>query len=71
MIEFRIGASLRVMQIIQIGVTKQKTVLELVQEMAARQLAEIEQLKSRAQSRSYDMRLGRGRARCKSARHVA
>jgi hypothetical protein len=33
------------MQLIQIGEVKQKTVLELVQEMAARQFAEIEQLK--------------------------
>jgi len=33
------------MQLIQIGEIKQKTVLDLVQEMAARQFAEIEQLK--------------------------
>jgi hypothetical protein len=33
------------MQLIQIGEVKHKTVLELVQEMAARQFAEIEQLK--------------------------
>jgi hypothetical protein len=33
------------MQLIQIGEVRQKTVLELVQEMAARQFAEIEQLK--------------------------
>jgi hypothetical protein len=33
------------MQLIQIGEVKQKTVLDLVQEMAARQFAEIEQLK--------------------------
>ncbi|HZP23815.1 MAG TPA: hypothetical protein VFB04_10230 [Terriglobales bacterium] len=33
------------MQLIQIGEVKQKTVLDLVQEMAQRQFAEIEQLK--------------------------
>lgn len=36
---------IRDMQLIQIGEVKQKTVLDLVQEMAARQFAEIEQLK--------------------------
>jgi hypothetical protein len=49
------------MQLIQIGEVKQKTVLELVQEMAARQFAEIEQLKrtslaSAAQSQRHRSR---------------
>ena len=48
MIAKPLSTNLRVMQLIQIGETKQKTVLELVQEMAARQLAEIEQLKTAA-----------------------
>lgn len=44
---FAHGALARIlpMQLIQIGEVKQKTVLDLVQEMAARQFAEIEQLK--------------------------
>ncbi len=40
------------MQLIQIGETKQKTVLDMIQEMATRQLSEIEQLKAAAQNRS-------------------
>jgi len=39
------------MQLVQIGEIRQKTVLDVVMEMAARQLAEIEQLKAAAQSR--------------------
>ncbi len=68
---FRSSAStnLRVMQLIQIGETKQKTVLELVQEMAARQLAEIEQLKTSALSRSKSRHAGRPRLRCTSVKH--
>jgi hypothetical protein len=57
------------MQLIQIGETHQKTVLELVQEMAARQLAEIEQLKQAAQSR-VDAREPR-RMRCGSPKRAA
>ena len=56
------------MQLIQIGETKQKTVLELVQEMAARQLAEIEQLKSAVQSRSRSRHSGRARLGCNSSK---
>jgi hypothetical protein len=60
------STNLRVMQLIQIGEVKQKTVLELVQEMAARQLAEIEQLKITVQSRSRGPRSGRARLGCGS-----
>jgi ABC-type transport system involved in cytochrome c biogenesis ATPase subunit len=63
------STNLRIMQLIQIGETKQKTVLELVQEMAARQLAEIEQLKVNALSRSRNRRVGRARLRCSSVKH--
>jgi len=56
------------MQLIQIGETKQKTVLELVQEMAARQLAEIEQLKTAVQSRSRSRLSGRTRLGCNSSK---
>jgi hypothetical protein len=56
------------MQLIQIGETKQKTVLELVQEMAARQLTEIEQLKLAALNRSKSRHGGRSRLRCSSAK---
>ena len=66
---FPIQATLRDMQLIQIGEVRQKTVLEMVQEMAARQLAEVEQLKSAAQTRSRTARLVRGRQRCTSPKH--
>ena len=56
--------SLFCMKLIQIGETKQKTVTELVQEMAARQLAEIEQLKRAAQTRLTYRRSRRARLRC-------
>ena len=52
------------MQLIQIGEVKQKTVLDLVQEMADRQLAEIEGLKAAAQSRLQSRRPRRLRRRC-------
>lgn len=52
------------MQLIQIGEVKQKTVLDLVQEMAARQVVEIEELKRTAQSRTTKRRTGRARLRC-------
>jgi hypothetical protein len=65
------STTLRVMQLIQIGETKQKTVLELVQEMAARQLTEIEQLKIAAQSRSRSRHSGRARQRCNSTKRQA
>ena len=59
------------MQLIQIGEVRQKTVLELVQEMAARQLAEIEQLKTVIQSRAGSDRSVRSRRRCSSAKRDA
>jgi hypothetical protein len=56
------------MQLIQIGEVEQKTVLDLVQEMARKQLAEIEQLKSAARTRTRVARTFRGRQRCKSSK---
>jgi len=44
------------MQLIQIGEQKQKTVLDLVREMAAPQLAEIEQLKRASLSAAREPR---------------
>jgi hypothetical protein len=55
------------MQLIQIGEVRQKTVLDLVQEMAARQAAEIEQLKANIQNRATNRRSLRVRSRCSSA----
>jgi hypothetical protein len=54
------------MQLIQIGATRQKTVLEMIQEMAARQLSEIEQLKAAAQNRSRAKQPRRSLRRCTS-----
>lgn len=62
------STNLRIMQLIQIGETKQKTVLELVQEMAARQLTEIEQLKVAALNRAKSRYVGRARLHCSSAK---
>jgi len=55
------------MQLIQIGEVKQKTVLELVQEMAARQFAEIEQLK-RASLTAARQTQGHRTRRCRARR---
>jgi hypothetical protein len=55
------------MQLIQIGEIRQKTVLDMVQEMAARQLAEIEQLKAAAHNRAEN-RSHRVRRRCSSSK---
>jgi len=55
------------MQLIQIGEVRQKTVLDMIQEMAARQVAEIEQLKASALSRTTNRRSIRVRPHCKSA----
>jgi hypothetical protein len=49
------------MQLIQIGEVRQKTVLEMIQEMAERQAAEIDQLKSAALNRARAIRT---RQRC-------
>jgi hypothetical protein len=57
------------MQLIQIGVVKQKTVRDLVQEMAARQLAEIEQLKRASLNAARESQTLR-RRRCNSARRA-
>jgi hypothetical protein len=59
------------MQLIQIGEIRQKTVLELIEEMAARQFAEIEQLKRSAQNRAAEQRSLRGRRRCNSPNRAA
>jgi hypothetical protein len=56
------------MQLVQIGEVRQKTVLDLVMEMAARQLAEIEQLKTAAQSRASRSRSRRSATRCVSTK---
>jgi hypothetical protein len=52
------------MQLVQIGVTKQKTILDLIQEMAANQFSEIEQLKAAARSRAKSRRTRRTGRRC-------
>ncbi len=54
-------ATLPTMQLIQIGEVRQKTVLDMIREMADRQAAEIEQLKSAALNRA---RVTRRRQRC-------
>jgi hypothetical protein len=56
------------MQLIQIGEVRSKTVLDLVREMAARQLAEIEQLKTEARSRTRKTRIRRASPRCDAQR---
>jgi len=58
------------MQRIQIGEVRQKTVLDMIQEMAARQAAEIEQLKMSALKRAGNSRAFRSRQRCTSPRRV-
>ena len=52
------------MQLIQIGEVRQKTVLEMIHEIAERQFAEIEKLKAAAQNRTGNRRscrVARGR----------
>ncbi len=56
------------MQLIQIGEVRQKTILDLVMEMAGRQLAEIEQLKTAAQSRPRSVRSRHAGPRCSSTK---
>ncbi len=48
------------MQLIQIGETKQKTVLDFVMEMSERQMAEMDQLKQRVLSQPRATRTRRG-----------
>lgn len=52
------------MQLIQIGEVRQKTVLEMIHEIADRQFAEIERLKSAAQKRVNKEQPFRIRQRC-------
>lgn len=59
------------MQLVQIGEVREKTVLDLVQEMAARQFAEIEHLKQLSSLKQRSKRSIRSRQRCKSAAHAA
>jgi len=56
------------MQLIQIGEVKQKTILDLIQEMADRQFSEIEQLKASARSRANAKRVRRTVVRCSYAK---
>jgi len=56
------------MQLIQIGEVRQKTVLDLVMEMAANQFTEIERLKATAQRRTRKTRIRRAGPRCDSSR---
>jgi len=59
------------MQLIQIGEVRQKTILDLVTEMAARQFAEIESLKTAAQSRTRSTSSRRLRPRCSSTKRTS
>jgi len=57
------------MQLIQIGEIKQKTIMDLIQEMAANQFSEIERLKAGACSKAKSRRARcnrRGRTRARS-----
>lgn len=56
------------MQLIQIGVTKQKTIRDLIQEMATNQFSEIEQLKAAARSRAKSRRTRGTARRCDSSK---
>jgi hypothetical protein len=56
------------MQLIQIGETKQKTILELIQEMSANQFSEIEQLKAAALLRAKNRVTRRSVRRCGSSK---
>ena len=66
----RFALTIQPMQLIQIGEVRQKTVLDMIQEMAARQAAEIEQLKLTAMSRVGKNRVTRSRQRCTSPKRV-
>lgn len=56
------------MQLIQIGEIKQKTILDMIQEMAAGQFSEIEQLKASARSTAMSKQVRRTKVRCRSAK---
>ena len=55
------------MQLIQIGEIKQKTIMDLIQEMAANQFSEIERLKAAARSKAKSRRTRRSGPRCGSS----
>jgi hypothetical protein len=55
------------MQLIQIGEIKQKTIMDLIQEMAADQFSEIERLKMAARSKANGRRTRHIRPRCGSS----
>jgi hypothetical protein len=55
------------MQLVQIGEIKQKTIMDLIQEMAANQFSEIERLKAAARSRTTSRRGRRTGQRCGSS----
>jgi hypothetical protein len=55
------------MQLIQIGEIKQKTIMDLIQEMAANQFSEIERLKAAARSKAKSGRVRRTGQRCGSS----
>jgi len=63
--------TLLAMQLVQIGEIRQKTVLDLVQEMAARQFAEMEQLKASVRSRAKVHGLYRAQPRCRSRKSMS
>ena len=67
MFPFLRWATLCGMQLIQIGEVRQKTVLDMIQEMADRQAAEMEQLKAAALGRS-EKRIHLVRRRCRPSR---
>ena len=69
MIQFAAASTVVSMQLIQIGEIKQKTVLDLVQEMASRQFAEIEQLKRASLTAPREGRTVR-RRRCTSSKRI-
>ena len=67
MIHISTSSTVGCMQLIQIGEIKQKTIMDLIQEMAANQLSEIEQLKAAARSKAKSRRTRRTGPRCGSS----
>ena len=67
MIHISTSSTVGCMQLIQIGEIKQKTIMDLIQEMAANQLSEIEQLKAAARSKAKSGRVRRTGPRCGSS----
>jgi len=64
MFAIRNSTTLRSMQLVQIGETKQKTVLEMIMEISERQWLEIAELKARALSAATSTRSPRPARRC-------